>query len=348
MNNLLFDNLEIRRFRTFDYLKVERLGHVNLFLGKNNVGKSTLLEALWLHARMGSPDVIQTMLEERDEPRELRYGQESEPTPWSLFHGHPPLERISSSIQIGRIGAPDSALILSIIWLSDSMEKTPALEVKYGSMRRLLRLDKTFSGLRRWWSLQNRSDQDFSTPCTFIGPNGLDDGVLKSLWEKVALSDAKNDVIEAMRIIAPETDDFALLPSDSRTSSIRVRVRGEEAPVPLRTMGDGMNRLFGLGIALVGARDGILLVDEIENGIHWTALPDLWKFILKVAGRLNVQVFATTHSNDCLKAFYHGTRAASGITGVAARIEKKEEEFIAEIFDESRLAVIVREEIEIR
>ncbi len=371
MNNLLFDNLEIRRFRTFNYIKVEQLGHVNLFLGKNNVGKSTLLEALWLHARMGSPEVIQTILEERDEPRVLRHGRESEPTPWSLFHGHPPLERISSSIQIGRIGAPDSALVLSIVWLSESMgeglglEKneftgaefpdhqegktlTPALEVKYGSMRRLLRLDKTLSGLRRWWSLQDRSNQDFSTPCIFIGPHGLDHVILQSLWEKVALSDAKNDVIEAMRIIAPEIDDFALLPSDSGASSIRVRVRNEEAPIPLKTMGDGMNRLFRLGIALAGARDGILLVDEIENGIHWTALPDLWKFILKVARRLHVQVFATTHANDCLKSFHHGTGATEDMTGVAARIEKKEGEFVAEIFDENRLAVIVKEGIEIR
>ncbi len=225
---------------------------------------------------------------------------------------------------------------------------TPALEIKFGSMRRLLRLDKTFSGLRRWWNLQDRSNQDFSTPCIFIGPHGLDDVVLQSLWEKIALSDAKNDVIESMRIIAPEIDDFALLPSDSGASSVRVRIRDEESPIPLKTMGDGMNRLFGLGIALVGARDGILLVDEIENGIHWTALPGLWKFILKVARRLHVQVFATTQSSDCLKAFYSATRNDRNIDGVVTRIEKTGTECVTECFDEDRMSVIIREGIEIR
>ncbi len=116
----------------------------------------------------------------------------------------------------------------------------------------------------------------------------------------------------------------------------------------LKTMGDGMNRLLGLGIALAGARNGILLVDEIENGIHWTAFPDLWKFILKVAKRLNVQVFATTQSNDCLKAFHNATRDDRNMDGVVSRIEKAGGEFVAESFDENRMSVIIREGIEIR
>lgn len=57
METPLFDSLEIRQFRAFDFIKIEQLGHINLFLGKNNVGKSTLLEALFLHANLGSPQV---------------------------------------------------------------------------------------------------------------------------------------------------------------------------------------------------------------------------------------------------------------------------------------------------
>lgn len=122
MTTPLFDNLEIRQFRAFDYIKIDQLGHINLFLGKNNVGKSTLLEALWLYANLGSPEVIRAILDGRDEPGEVRHGNTAEPTVWSLFYGHPLLERISSSIQIGRIGAPDSALTLSITWLRKTSE----------------------------------------------------------------------------------------------------------------------------------------------------------------------------------------------------------------------------------
>ncbi len=109
-----------------------------------------------------------------------------------------------------------------------------------------------------------------------------------------------------------------------------------------------MNRLFGLGMALACAKNGILLVDEIDNGIHWSVLPEVWKFIVKVAKRLNVQVFATTHSNDCLLGFHQGTKDDSSMDGVAVRIEKKNGEFNVEIFDENRLAIIVKEGIEIR
>lgn len=380
MTKPLFDNLEIRQFRAFDFIKIDQLGHINLFLGKNNVGKSTLLEAIWLYSNLGSPDVIRAILDGRDEPGEIRHGNKAEPTVWSLFYDHPLLERISSSIQIGRIGAPDSALSLSITWLrknieadasdgsgyggeaqpgqeyvevdhpsaSDGEGAVPALVVKYGPMRRLLRLDDTYDDLCRRWNLQTRSNRDLATPCIFIGPGGLEDAGLQSLWEKVVLTDSKTDVIEAMRIIAPETEDFALLHQQAWGSSIRLRVKGQDSPVPIKTMGDGMNRVFGIGMALACAKNGILLIDEIENGIHWSVLSEVWKFIVKVAKRLKVQVFATTHSNDCLKAFHFGTKGDESMDGVAVRIERKNGEFSAEIFDESRLAVIVKETIEIR
>jgi hypothetical protein len=384
METPLFDSLEIRQFRAFDFIKIEQLGHINLFLGKNNVGKSTLLEALCLHANIGSPQVMQAILDGRDEPGEVRHGNTVEPTVWSLFHDHPHLERIATSIQIGRVGAPDSALTLSITWLrrtsemdasggfedgsghgggvqpgqeyvevgppdvSDGDGPIPALVVKYGPMRRVLRLDEAYDDLCRRWNLQMRSNRDLATPCVLVGPGGLNDTGLSSLWEKVVLTDSKDDVIEAMRIIAPETEDFALLHSQERMSTIRLRMKDREGSVPIKTMGDGMNRLFGLGMALACAKDGILLVDEIENGIHWSVLPEVWKFIVKVAKRLNVQVFATTHSNDCLKAFQVGTKSDLDMDGVAVRVEKKNGEFNAEIFDEKRLAVIAKEGIEIR
>ena len=231
---------------------------------------------------------------------------------------------------------------------SDGEGPIPALVVKYGSMRRVLRLDEAYDDLCRRWNLQTRSHRDLATPCVHVGPSGLDDAALRSLWEKVVLSDAKKDVIDAMRIIAPETEDFALLHPQDQVSSLRLRVKDQDGPVPIKIMGDGMNRLFGLGMALGCAKGGILLVDEIENGIHWSVLPEVWRFIVKVAKLLDVQVFATTHSNDCLKAFQVGTKDDPDMDGVAVRIEKKDGEFSAEIFDEKRLALIVKEAIEIR
>jgi hypothetical protein len=369
MNQLLFDSLEIRQFRAFDFLKIEQLGHVNLILGKNNVGKSTLLEALYLFSHMGSPRSMRSILDSRDEPLIQLYAVDAEPAIWRLFHAYPPLEKIKISIQIGRIGAPNSALLLSVVWfyrpesegiatnyyrLVDDIDDfnmnntLPALEIKYGTFRRLLRLDQPYNELCRRWDLQNSSDNALATPCVFVVPGGFDDATIRFLWENIALTEAKDTVLEALRIIAPETEDFALLTQKDRLPSFRLRLRGRAEVIPVKAMGDGMNRLVGLSMALAHAKDGILLVDEIENGVHWSVLPYVWKFIVKVAKRLNVQVFATTHSHDCLRAFHFGTKGDPEVQGVAVRLEKREGEFHSEIFDEQRLAVIVKEGIEIR
>jgi len=69
MGNLILDSLEIRNFRGFQHLTIERLGRVNLIVGRNNIGKSNLLEALQLYASKGSLDLVWDILRARDELR---------------------------------------------------------------------------------------------------------------------------------------------------------------------------------------------------------------------------------------------------------------------------------------
>lgn len=71
METLVMDSIEIRHLRAFRHLRIERLGRVNLVVGKNGVGKSCLLEALRLYATKGSLSVILDLLETRDETRAL-------------------------------------------------------------------------------------------------------------------------------------------------------------------------------------------------------------------------------------------------------------------------------------
>ena len=63
-----------------------------------------------------------------------------------------------------------------------------------------------------------------------------------------------------------------------------------------------MNRIAGIVLAMASSRGGIVLIDEIENGIHHTVLQDLWRAIERSAKYFDVQVFATTHSFECLSA----------------------------------------------
>jgi AAA15 family ATPase/GTPase len=68
-------------------------------------------------------------------------------------------------------------------------------------------------------------------------------------------------------------------------------------------MGDGINRILTIILALVNSDNGFLLLDEFENGLHYTVQEKMWKIIFDLSNTLNVQVFATTHSEDCISGF---------------------------------------------
>jgi predicted ATPase len=137
--------------------------------------------------------------------------------------------------------------------------------------------------------------------------------------------------------------------SETGTSSRTVIARSTHYghPVPLRILGDGVNRLFGLILSLVSAKGGVLLVDEIETGFHYSIMPDVWKTVFRVAADLDIQVFATTHSWDCIEAFQEAA-IEHPEDGVLARLTVKGDRVIPTIFREEDLEIITWERIEVR
>ena len=121
-----------------------------------------------------------------------------------------------------------------------------------------------------------------------------------------------------------------------------------DEPLPLYSLGDGMLRTLGIALALVNAKDGLLLIDEFENGLYYTVQPELWRFIFQVARRLNVQVFATTHSWDCIEAFQKAAGVDQEDEGLLIRLESKKGEITAMLYDKQELGIATREQIEVR
>jgi len=130
-------------------------------------------------------------------------------------------------------------------------------------------------------------------------------------------------------------------------SIAKVRSRQFDSPVSLRTFGDGVNRLLGIILSLCNAKDGILLIDEFENGLHYSVQPLVWKTIFRLAGDLNIQVFATTHSMDCVRAFQEAA-TESPHDDALIRLLRKDGHSISTAFDEQELEVVTRHEIEVR
>jgi hypothetical protein len=170
------------------------------------------------------------------------------------------------------------------------------------------------------------------------------------MWDKVTLTELEPEIIRALRIISPNLEAVNIVGRGATRFEqlVKVRLQDEPNPLPLRSLGEGMSRLFGLALALVNARDGLLLVDEIESGLHYSVQFELWKLILQMAQRLNVQVFATTHSWDCIRAFQQALNDDPSSDGVLIRLERRNDTHYALLFNKEELAIADEQAIEIR
>jgi AAA15 family ATPase/GTPase len=118
--------------------------------------------------------------------------------------------------------------------------------------------------------------------------------------------------------------------------------------VSIGSLGDGVWRMLGIVLALVNVKNGILLVDEIDTGLHYSVMYDMWKLILKTAKKLNIQVFATTHNSDCWKS----------LAEVAEKEEFEEDEVTIHriekgatssiMFDKKQMMIAAERDIEVR
>jgi len=94
-------------------------------------------------------------------------------------------------------------------------------------------------------------------------------------------------------------------------------------------MGDGLRRLFHIGLALATASKGVLLIDEFENGLHWRVQRDLWVALGKAAQEFDVQTFATTHSRDCIQGFVSASEELGLKDATLYRLERKDSDIYA-------------------
>ncbi len=318
METLILNSLEIRNFRAFHDLKIEHLGRVNLLVGKNNVGKTSLLEALQLYAsRASTPTFIWEIMRTRHEVKQpfvnvrdmlvaLKY----------LFYGRNDIKPGLQPIQIGPINSPQEMLSIAIDW--------SITETRDGTLHtRLLepREDYTADNLAPRFTIQAAG----ATQSYPIDPS-LRQGIL--------------------RLNSNEIPCVLTLSGGERIPI--VKIKDSDEPLPLYSLGDGMLRALGISLALVNAKDGILLIDEFENGLYYSVQPDLWRLIFQVARRLNVQVFATTHSWDCIKAFQQAAQENAQEEGIVIRLSIKKGAVNVTLFDEEELGIATREQIEVR
>ncbi len=169
-------------------------------------------------------------------------------------------------------------------------------------------------------------------PVWFITTEGVTRENVVSMFESIVLTPDEATVLRALHTIEPGIERIASVGTRARRSrrdargGLAMMVAGQR--IPIGSMGDGIWRLLGIALALVRTRGGVLLVDEIDTGLHYSVLVDMWRLVLETARNLDIQVFATTHSRDCYEALAAVTEP--GRTEISLqRIERGKVEAVA-------------------
>ncbi len=376
----MLDSLQIEGFRCFERFEVKDLARINLLVGTNNCGKTALLEALTLWWTAAAPDALEDVMKRRDEHLTKTQGG-LDLAVRHLFHGHRAEPGQAFTI-MGRRNRRNQGFQVSIEeepGLDESVDEHgqhtlfPGAEPTDTEPREgplILRVNvtddrrtDTSTDLRNY-SVRLTAEGDLPVrvlrrmprpkkgPLAVLIPTrSLSRGVVASMFGNIVLTEEEQRIIDALRIIDPSIERLALAGGDAETSGgsgLFVRCKGQVERIPIGSMGDGIWRLLSLCLALVQARGGTLLVDEIDTGLHFSAMSEMWKLVIETAQRLDVQVFATSHSRDCyesLAAVLREMNAAPG-TAMIHRIERERGRTVH--FGEHEIIIAAERGIEVR
>ncbi|WP_426756478.1 AAA family ATPase [Myxococcus sp. Y35] len=325
----LFTSLGLKNYRGFRNLSVPDLTRINLFVGTNNSGKTSFLEAVELLAASPNLMAISRSANRRGEYI-LQQGEERsspEVDISHLFHGHTFTEGSAFALSGERdtrvtfecavvatsLGERSSQQALP---LPETLESTPsedlALLLTFDGRQEILPLTPS-GGLPRAPSVYRRAVGQPSpeqttppTPVTFLTTESLEAFRLAKLWDSIVLTQDEEKVISALRIIEPSVERIAFLTGDTpryaSLGAIVIKLAGLAERVPLGSMGDGIRRLLALTMALARSERGYFLIDEIDTGLHHSVMLEMWRLVIGMASTLDIQVFATTHSLDCVRS----------------------------------------------
>lgn len=194
----------------------------------------------------------------------------------------------------------------------------------------------------------------FTIPLQYVSTSGLSNVKASALWDSISLTELEHEVVKGLQLIEPSATGVTFV-AESDESNYRTRdgriplikVSGIEEPIPLKSLGDGMTRVFHIILSLVCARNGVLIVDEFENGLHWSVQEGAWDIVFGLAKNLNVQVFTTTHSRDCIKSFSKSWRA-NPADGAFMRVARRADSSVIQEYDLELLSDSVDTDVEVR
>ncbi len=344
----MFNKIEIERFRGIKYASIEGFKQINLFFGKNNCGKSSLLESLFLASGLSNPLLpihvnfmrgynksrlndlkLDFYNLESSQPIHIRVeNKEKRDLKIRLF------EQNQSNVSLNA----DNTNILSNVE-----------EGKYGLKFNFKIDEKSFDSQLRFDSANSTDVKRIvskqyveSLRCTYLSPKYDFNASIQGL-KNILQNKDEHFIIDGLKLIEPRVKDFIFTDKEMLVDV------GLARRIPVNMMGDGARKIVSLLTAVYDCKDGALLVDEISNGFHYSVMCNLWNVLINAAIRNNTQLFVTTHDVDSIK----GLRDAAlenykDIVAAFKLLKTGDDELKAYHYSLESLDYSINQEIEIR
>ena len=363
--------LSIQGLRGVRKLRLPRLGRVTLIAGRNAVGKTTILDAVRIYASRGDTTLAQ-LLYPRDEVVVSDVEDETifYPDYAALFHrdncGEPvPKIEIASDSPTHSVTIQlcEADPLINIWHLLDDPPRgvTVSLGGKERSVLRPSPMGHHAPGGRPPQDsphqplFQRTQPPGGSWPAAIpqesLGPGPMGSRDIGRLWHDVVFTDGEDLAVRAVGLaVGKDIERLNVLEYVLRRGPVArgvVKMSGTSRVTPIKSLGDGASRLFGIALALANSRNGLLLLDEVENGIHYSVQAELWKMILGIAERANTQVLATTHSWDCIVGFAQAALDSDG-AGVLYRLDRLGPDIRGIEYSTDMIRVAAEQRIEVR
>lgn len=357
----MFTSFVIKNFRGFSSLTFSPLERVNLITGVNNVGKTALLEALFLHVGANNPELSLRVSAIRGIERfpiqaEGLWG-------WLFFDKH-----VTQAIELISVDHNDLKRTLTIRLTEPETPQViapvnggTATRQASGSLTTASALDELSleyidsSGKRSQVRASITPEGDLKAQRTQMAP--IPPGVYLSTRARLPREDAERfsnlertgrheNILPTLRLLEPRLKRLAVLVTGGAPMVHGDIGIGELIPLPL--MGEGTVRLFSLLLAIANAPGGIVLVDEIENGLHHSVMTGVFAALAQAARELDVQVFATTHSWECVRAAHQAFSESNTYDFRLHRLERVQDGIRDVAYDQKMLGMAIEHGLEVR
>lgn len=334
-------SLRIQNFRSHREVHLKNLSRINLLTGMNNTGKSVALEAIFLLSlsaypqiaihqlnrlrgyTIGSnadlPEAWESLFYQWDQSKEIILEAEEDAngiTTNGKERSKP--KRVVSIRPLGVMDGDEGSetdLNIATKIFDDAKGVIAGAELVQRSTQRIRGLlvrtvkpngqviEQKITGDPSESARTQRlsSAREKEEPVTLIPARGaasLEQEAQR--YSRLQVERRQGEVLALLRIIDPRLKDLVVI-AQERGSTIYGDL-GAKQLMPLSLMGDGMIRALSIALSMVNSRNGVVLIDEVENGLHYSVLVQLWQLIAQMARQLNVQVFAATHSDECIRA----------------------------------------------